>query len=298
MNRKLHLVKIIVLAAMSLLAERSHALYSDILLDVSNTVATVYQGVTNGSISVSSSQRTRLRRAYRDLRQPSLSVERDYDIFVAAARHLGRSAFQEPFHEKGATAYTNFLIRAQYEILVVSNRVAALNQFVAVKGEARRAVRRAQDTYDGLVEGLQSGQITDEQVGILVLQRVYHRIRKAKHLAAIGERHPGWAPDNVEGKMLSYTNRSGANGSIHFDDASTATQVDTDGNPNTVSYTWTRTSLNRGRLVLTAPCDEGPNMRTTTVRIRFRAVMRGTFSARQVECDGSSGSSSGRFGIQ
>jgi hypothetical protein len=124
---------------------------------------------------------------------------------------------------------------------------------------------------------------------------VYLKIVLANKLAAIGEAHPGFAPDGVVGKTLTHTER-GNSGTVQFINDTEANE-ESDNDPLHVStYMYDRNGLNTAVLSLTSPGDSGGED-TTIAKLRFLSSTNGTFTFRFEDADGSQGSGSGRFSL-
>jgi len=286
MNKgKLHWVLILTVASMLLLANRSHAYYTNFLDGASNALSTTYHSLTNTATNaVQRRQAALILRALRDLAKPSTSVAGDYNLFVTAALHLGPIAFSPEFGIIGSNTFLLFTNEAQAEIDATRIRVAALNNFVRNKRPASNAVERAQGTLNSIAD------LTNPQLAILLVRQVFAQITIANRLAAFGEAHSGFARNSVIGKNLMHTER-GETGNVYFNNDVEATQdalLDTD-------YTYTRTGLNTATLVLIKT--EGAETSTTTVKLRFTSSGGGTFTFRNVDSDGGVDTGVGTFTI-
>jgi hypothetical protein len=275
---KLHWVFIFILTVTSMLlvAHRSHAYYTNFLDTASNTLSVGYHSLTNTATNaVQRRQAALMLRALRDLAKPSTSVAGDYNLFVAAATHLGPLAFSPEFGPIGTNTFLLFTNEAQAQINATQARIAALNNFVRNKRPASNAAARAQATLDSIPT------LTNPQIGILLVRQVFVQIATANRLAAFGETHSGFAANTVIGKNLQHS-EPGNTGSIFFNNDVQATQdalLDT-------MYTYTRTGLNTATLVLVQT--EGAETNTTTVKLRFTSTSGGTFTYRSVDSSGGS----------
>lgn len=282
---KRHWVFIFVVSATLLWGSRAHAYYTNFLDTASNALSFTYHSLTNTATNaLQRKQAGIILRALRDLAKPSTSVAADYNLFVAAALHLGPLAFTPEFGPIGTNTFLLFTNEAQVEIDATEVRVAALNSFVRTKRPASNAVARAQATLNTIPT------LTNPQLGILLARQVFAQIVIANRLAAYGEAHSGFALNSVVGKNLHHSEQ-GNTGSIFFDNETQATQdalLDT-------AYTYTRTGLNTATLMLVE--NEGQGDSTTTVKIRFTSATGGTFTFRNVDSDGSVETGSGTFTI-
>lgn len=271
---KLQWVFILVVTSMLLLAQRSHAYYTNFLDAASNALSVSYHTLTNTATNaVQRRQAAATLRALRELAKPSTSVAGDYNLFVAAATRLGPLAFAPEFGPIGTNTFLLFTNEAQVQINVTQARVAALNDFVRNKRPASNALARAQAALDSIPT------LSNPQLGILLLRQVFVQIATANRLAAFGETHSGFAANALIGKNLQHTER-GDTGSIFFNNDVQATQdalLDT-------MYTYTRTGLNTATLVLVQT--EGAETSTTTVKLRFTSTSGGTFTYRNVDSSG------------
>ena len=282
---KLHWAFILAVTSILLLAHRSHAYYTNFLDTASNALSVTYHSLTNTATNaVQRRQAAIILRALRDLAKPSTSVAGDYNLFVAAATHLGPLAFSPEFGPIGTNTFLAFTNEAQAQINTTQARVAALNNFVRTKRPASNAVARAQATLNSIPT------LTNPQIGIVLLRQVFVQIATANRLAALGEANSGVALNSVIGKNLEHTER-GETGNVFFNNDVQATQdslLDT-------TYTYTRTGLNTATLVLVRT--EGAETDTTTVKLRFTSASGGTFTYRNVNSGGDAESGSGTFSV-
>jgi hypothetical protein len=286
-----HWFKSLTIAALLLLAGRAHALYTNYLDVVSNTLAGVYSVLTNdpSPTRVERQQIALIGRALNTLAKPSTSVADDYALFVKAAIQLGPIGRDPAFLALGTNVFQVFTNEAQAEIVATGDRIAALSEFVRSRKAASNQLAQAQRTLNSI------SSLTDIQLALVVGRQVFTKIVAANRLAAIGEAHPGFAPGSVIGKTLTHT-ENGHTGTLHFDDATNATNTEEGETPEVQSYTWTRTGLNTATLELTHSC-EGGGTGTTTVKIHSTSATGGTFTAHNVDCDGSTGNQRGTFTI-
>jgi hypothetical protein len=274
-----HWCKMLILVSLLTLANRSHAYFTTYLDPVSNALTFAYITLTNNP-EPSRAERQQIvliGRALRTLSLPSTNVSGDYKLFVKAATQLGPVGQDPAFLELGTNVFNAFTNDAQAQIIATANRIAALNDFVGQKRAASNQIRQAQATLDKIPT------LTDIRLALVVGRQVFNKINVANRLAAIGEAHPGFAPDSVIGQTLTH-NEHGRTGTVHFDDGANATQTDSGGTPQASTYTWTRTGLNAATLVLTEEEEGGPS--TTTVKIKFTSATGGTFSFRNVSSGG------------
>ena len=284
-----HCVRSLLVAGSLLLASGAQAYYTNYLDSVSNTLTFVHAILTNDPSPDASERRqiALIGRALRTLSLPSTTVAGDYKLFVKAAMQLGPIAEDPMFLELGTNVFDAFTNEAQVQIIAAGDRIAALNDFVGVKRAASNQVRQAQATLDRIPT------LTDIRLALVVGRQVFNKINVANRLAAIGEAKPGFATDSVIGKTLAHEER-GNSGTVHFDDATNATQTETGGTPEAATYTWTRTGLNTATLVITAEDEGGPSV--TTVKLKFTSATGGTFTFRN-DSDGGLETGSGTFTI-
>lgn len=264
----------LLVAALLLLGSQAQAYYTNYLDVVSNTLSFVYTSLTNEPSPTASERQqiARIGRALRTLSKPSTNVAGDYNLFVKAATQLGPLAGDPAFLELGTNVFDAFTNQAQVEIIDAGNRVAALNDFVRVKRGASNQVRQAQATLDRIPA------LSDIRIALLVGRLVFNKITVANRLAAIGERKPGFAPDAVVGTSITHSNAE-SSGVVSFVDGTNFTETEVGGDPNSGTYTYTRTGLNSATLVLTS--DDGlGGQEEVTVKLVFTAEGRGKFNAR------------------
>lgn len=294
-TRNIRGILVSTVAAILLFANRSQAECTNYVADIQFAVGTAYGILTTTYHDLTNNpsptplqrhQAGLIKRAIADLSKPAATPADAYKLFFNAAQHLGPLALQSPFADFGSNIFNVFTNEAQAEIDCTTERVGALNSFVRTKKPASNQLAQAQATLNSI------HTLTDPRIALLVARQVFVKIVAANKQAAIGEAHPGFAADNVIGLTLEHTERGGM-GTVHFDDATQASETDSDGN-STPTYTWTRTGLNTATLVLTN--DEGGGLTsTTTVKIRFSSTTTGTFTFRNVDSDNSVNVGSGRF---
>ena len=113
-NGKAHLFKTLTIAAILLLAGRSHALFTPYLSGVSNGIADYATTLTDPS---DRAEARVVARVLKDLSKPSTSVAGDYSLLLRAALHLGPFALRPPFGEVGSNAFVYFMGEAQTELV-------------------------------------------------------------------------------------------------------------------------------------------------------------------------------------
>jgi hypothetical protein len=185
-------------------------------------------------------------------------------------------------------AFLAFAFNVVIESTVLSNRVAALSQFQPQKRAASNQVWQAQReiVLRSDHNKCPSGNIVDSR---RVFQTGGRRQTRRR-----GGSAPGFAPNSVVGKSLEHHERGGG-GTLHFDDATHATETaanpEPGEGPRTDNYTYTRTGLNTATLVLTE--DDGG---VTTVKLIFTSTTGGRFTFKNVE-DGRPENGAGTFTI-
>jgi hypothetical protein len=271
---KLHSILTLIIAAMLFCAERSQAIYTPYLTGVSNGIAAYAATLTN---STDKAQAKVVARVLKDLSKPSTSVASDYRLFLQAATHLGRLAYQPPFGAIGSNTFAYFIAEAQTNIAVTTGRIGALNDFVRTKRSASNQLFAAVATLTAI------GATSDPQRGLLLASQVFAKLVAANKLAATGEAHPGFALGSLTGLMLHHMERNNS-GDIHFTSNTAATETETGGSPEPITYTYARTGLSTATLVLN---ESGG---TTTVKLRFTSTTAGTFTFRHVGGETDSGS--------
>jgi hypothetical protein len=261
--------------------QRAQALFTPELTVVSNQVAFYLTTLTNVE---DKAQAKAAAGALKALSKPSASLPKDYDLFVAAALKLGPFALQPPFGQIGSNTFAFFMGTAFGEIGTTAVRVAALNDFVKTKKAASNQVAQAIATL--------TTAVTNPNVQLALLQgrQVFSRIAKANKLAATGEAHSGLAANELDNTFLHHTSRHDS-GIVHLLGGGNA--VEDEGTPDeqSATYTYTRTGLNTGTLVLT----EGSSV--TTVKLKFTSATGGKFTATIISSEGKE-KDSGAFTVE
>jgi hypothetical protein len=273
---KLLWIKSIAAAVVLLLADRVQALYTPQMIAVSNGIAAYSQTITNPI------EARVVARVLKDFSRPSTSVAQDYSRFLAGALHLGPFALQEPFGSTGSNVFAFFMNEAAMEIGVTTARIGALNDFVRTKRSASNQLAQA---YALLVANATEPNV---QLALLRGQLIYKKLVVAQKLTAIGEAHPGFAPDSLVDGVLEHQ-ELGRAGMVTFLDATNATQSEDGGPTESATYTYTRTGLNKGTVVINSAGGS-----TTTVNARFTSAEGGRFTFRFMDST-SHASGSGRF---
>ncbi len=282
-----HCFKLILVAAMLMLANRSHAIVTPYLESVSNTLTAIQATLTNNTAQ-ERQQRALIGRALRTLAKPSESVASDYSLFVTAATQLGPVAQTPELLILGTNVFTAFTNEAQAQIIGTGNRLAALSEFVRTRNAASNNLKQAQRALDGIPS------LRDFRQALFAGNQVFTKIATANRLAAIGEAKPGFAPNSVAGTSLTHSNRTDSS-VVSFTDETHYTQTESGGGPVNGTYTYDRTGLNTATAVLTS--GEGtPAESVTTVKLIFTAANRGKFTSRTVDDTGTD-NSSGTFTI-
>jgi hypothetical protein len=255
------------LAAMLFLTQQAHALFTPELTAVSNQVAVYLTTLTNAG---DGAEAKALIKALKTLAKPSASVAQDYALFVSASLKLGQFGLSDPnLLSIGSNTFLFFLDTADEQIHATANRIAALNDFVKTKKAASnqlaqaRATMTAAETNANLQLALSQGRV------------VFAKIATANRLAAIGEAHSGFAPESLDGKLLSYTGRN----SSGTEELSPSGTFKENGNPAPIgTFTYTRTGLNSGTLVLNYAAGA-----VTTAQLNFKTTTGGNFTAHTEE---------------
>ena len=277
---KTHWALTLAIAALALLTQRAHALFTPELTSVSNQVALYLTTLTNPE---DKTQSNTVAKALKALSKPSTSVAEDYNLFVAAALKLGPLAFQPPFGEIGSNTFVFFLNTAAGQIGDTAARIAALNDFVKTKKAASNNLAQAAATLNA------ASTNSDPQLALLQGRQVFTKIATANRLAAVGEAHSGFAADSLNGKLLTHTepNSSGTVLLLPSGDFKENGHADPDG-----TFTYTRTGLNTGTLVLNN--NDGD---VTTVYLKFTTTTDGKYTGRIESVDGNE-SIKGTFTLQ
>ena len=269
-----HWFKLLLLAAMLALANRSHALYTNYLDVVVGALNFQYNVLTNDP-SPTPAERQQIAlmgRALRTLAKPSTNVAGDYNLFVTAATQLGPIASDPQFLALGTNVFNAFTNEAQAQIMATTDRIAALNQFVPTKRGASNNLRQAQLTLDRIPT------LSSIQLALVLGRQMFAKIGAANRLAARGEALPAFALDSVAGTSITHTNRGGGFGTITFVDATNYTEIDDGSELGSGTYTYTRTGLNAATVVVNGVT---PEVFTVTVKLVFTGPNSGKFTARE-----------------
>lgn len=269
-----HGFKLLLLAVMLTLANRSHALYTNYLDVVVAAINFQYNALTNDP-SPTPAERQQIAlmgRALRTLAKPSTNVAGDYNLFVTAATQLGPIANNPEFLTLGTNVFNAFTNEVQAQIIATAGRIAALSVFVGTKRAASNNLRQAQLTLDRIPT------LSNIQLALVLGRQIFAKIGAANRLAAKGEANPGFAADSVEGTSISHTNRGGGFGVITFVDATNYTEIDDGSELGSGTYTYTRTGLNTATLVVNGVT---PEVFTVTVKLTFTTANGGRFSAHE-----------------
>lgn len=285
----------LVVFAVAFLDRGNAAPYTNYLDQASNAIYSAYATLTNTPPPLDRDQqrvRMALTRALRDLRRPSTSVSGDLTIFIQLATHLLPLQEQAEVADVG-TAMTNafqaFIYEAGTEVGALASRVSALSPFHPARRGASNQVVQAQSALENVVTA------PNAQVAIIYTRLAFAKIAAATRILKTAEAHPGFAPNSVIGLTLRHR-EARETGSVHFDDAMTATDTnDKPGDtPRVVGYTYTRSGMNTAILVLT---DDNEGSSTTTVKLTFKSATGGTFTFRD-ESDEGVQTGSGAFTIE
>jgi hypothetical protein len=228
-------------------------------------------------------------RALATLSLPATNTSQSYGLFLKAATQLGPLALEGPIGLAGANVFGAFTNQAQAEIDCTAERVGALGEFNRSKRPASNQLAQAQ-------RSLNSIELANPQVALLLARQVYLKIVLANKLAGIGEAHPGFAPDGVAGKTLTHTER-GRTGTVQFINDIEANETSATGDPHPSTYMYDRNGLNTAGLKLTYPGDVAETTNTTNVKLKFLSSTNGTFTFKFEDADGSKGTGSGRFSL-
>jgi hypothetical protein len=281
MKKMLQLTLLLTLATM--LPQSRAATYTNYLHDASNAIAQAYS-LTGDNPRVHRA----LGRALAAFARPSTSVAGDYSIFLSVATALlplTGTPGTELISQTVSNAFTNFVVEAQFEILVLSNRIAAITPFQPLRRSASNLVASAQVALNRIFT-------TDNvQIGILSVRFAYLKIAAAARLTQTAEARQGLAPDSLAG--LSVIHQQGSeSGTNNFINATDFTETNPEGGePVNGIYEYRRTGLNTARLVL--HYTEGES---TTVMLVFVAAGSGRFTYRN-EHDGHVERGAGKFTV-
>ena len=138
-------LKALVVAVMLALANQSHALYTNFLDGVVMLLDGEYHVLTNLHAPTPAQKVVirEIKSALRDLSKPSASVAGDYNLFFAAAAHLGPLIHDPVVNAAGTNAANLFIAEAGAEYIGLAGRLAMLDDFVpAKKGRAISCIRR------------------------------------------------------------------------------------------------------------------------------------------------------------
>jgi len=286
-QKKYWLITILV-AAMLSLTTQAHALYTNFLDNIVGALITESNQLAGipAPTSTEKKQLAEVKKALKDLSKPSYSVAGDYNLFFLAALHLGDLANDPMFATIGEDAFNAFLGEAQAEFGQASNRVAALNNFVPTKRAAAAQLVIAGNAFTTL-QGT-SNQI----VALLLVKQVFTRVAKADVLAAKGEAHSGFALNSLDGFIIHYTSGAHA-GTLDFENDTDVLLTNENG-MDSGTYTYTRTGLNTGAVVIN-DVETGPN--NATVKLTFTSATTGKFSFHEVKADNSVVNASGTFTV-
>ena len=272
------LIKLFVAAAMLLLANQSHALTTPYMTDLSNQLSFYHSQLTNSPLLDHKKEARALAVALRDLKRPTTSVAQDYDRFFLAVLHLGNYAFTDLVLVAGGNVVSsNFIYDAAVKIGELSARTNALNRFVVTRNAASRQIDQAFGLL--LINIATSGDTskTNQQAALLRGRRIFSKLVLAERLVVRGEARQGFAPTVLEvGSTLAYTNRA-ESGTItikisdEYEDANVEQAQTLAG-----SYSYVRTGLNTGTLILT---EFGPDGSVTTHKVTFRTGTAGSYTS-------------------
>jgi hypothetical protein len=276
---KLSWMLTLAIAVMALLTQRAHALYTTYLTQVSNQVAQYATTVTNAA------EGRAITNALKALSKPSTSVAEDYNLFVAATLKLGQFALADPnLFNAGSNTFAFFLNEAGGEIGATGARIAALNDFVKTKKAASNNLAQALATLNSAVTN------PNPQLALLQGRQVFSKLKTANKLAAVGEAHSGFAPSDLDGKLLTHT-EANSSGTVLLEPSG---NFKADGSPDpNGTFTYTRTGLNTGTLVL----NHDPGDDVTTAKLTFKTATSGNFTEHTESADGDT-NSKGTFTIQ
>jgi hypothetical protein len=247
---------------------RLNAYYTNFLDTASNQLSIARLTLTNGTAQERQVLKA-LNSALAELSRPSASVAGDYALFLGVALRLGTLAATPEFAAVGNNTFLMFLVEANVQAGQTRARIDALNPFVRAKRLASNTLARAEASLV-LVPTL-----TNAQVALFTLGQVYSQLEAAKKLAAAGERNPGHALDSFAERSLSYTVR-GVETLFTFANATDFSATSSNGAYGSGTYTYQRSGLNAGTLVL----DYGAGV-TSTYKLTFSSTSGGKFSYRE-----------------
>jgi hypothetical protein len=283
------LVKLVVAAAMLLLANQSHALSTPYMVQLSNDMSG-YRAYLTAFVPGSEAEVKALGKALVDLSKPSTNVAQDYTRYFIASLHLGNFAFTDPVVTGGGVfAFTNFMNDAYAKIIELSATNNALNEFVRTRKAASNQLDQALALLLINVANSTNLSKTNLQANLVRGHRIFSKLVKADKLVRRGVANQGYAPTDgiIVGGTLDYTAGDEV-GSFTFTDATNYTQT-VGTNVAVGTYVSTRTALHKITIVLS---ETGGG--ETTVNARFTAPGIGRFTYRFVDAF-ESGRGSGRF---
>jgi hypothetical protein len=277
---KINWMLTLAIAMMALLAQRAHALFTPELTAVSNQTAVYLTTLTNAE---DKAQAKAVANALKALSKPSTSVAQDYNLFLAAASKLGPLAFQPPFDTIGSDTFIFFVNQAEGQIGATATRIGALNDFVKTKKAASNNLAQAITILNLAVTN------SNPQLALLQVRQVFSKITTANRLAAVGEQHSGFAADSLDGKLLTHTEGNDS-GTVLLEPSGFFKE---DGSPDpNGTFTYTRTGLNSGELVL-----DHDNGDVTTAKLTFQTTTSGKVTAHIDSLNGDE-NAKGTFTIQ
>jgi hypothetical protein len=282
------LAKLVVAAAMLLLANQSHALSTPYMIQLSNDMSGYRAYLTN--FPGTEAEVKVLGKALIDLSKRSTNTAQDYVCYFRASLHLGDYAFtDEVILGGGVFAFTNFMNDAFAKIIELSIRTNALNEFVRTRKAASIQINQAYELLLINVANSTDLSKTNLQANLVRGHRIFSKLVKAEKLVRRGEANQGDAPTDgvVAGGILNYTAGDEV-GSFTFTDETNFTQT-VGTNVATGTYTSVRTGLNTMTLVLS---ETGGGV--TTVKMKFTDPGIGKFTYSFVDAF-ESGRGSGRF---
>jgi hypothetical protein len=284
------LVKLVVAAAMLLLANQSHALSTPYMVQLSNGVAFYHSQLISSPLPEHQQESRALAKALVDLSKPSTNVAQDHTRYFLATLHLGNYAYTDTnITGPGIEVFIAFMNDAGAKITELSIRTNALNEFVRTRKAASIQLNQAYELL--LITLANSGDFskTNLQANLVRGHRIFSKLVKAEKLVRRGEANQGYAPTDgiVVGGTLNYTAGDEV-GSFTFTDETNYTQT-VGTNVAVGTYVSTRTALHKMTIVLS---ETGGGV--TTVNARFTAPGIGRFTYRFVDAF-ESGRGSGRF---
>ena len=294
-NMKTIMRLLLIALVVSLVSSARAVPYTNYLDQASNAVATAYAQLNELPPPLSpelAKARTALGKALKALERPSRSLVTDYNIFMFMAIQLTPHQATLTAPELGlamTNAYLQFLLEAGTQVAVLSNRLSMVTEFQPLRRVAGGQVARA---YNALVFATQS---TDVFAGILSVRTALTRLATAAKLTAKAEAKPGTAVESLAGLTLVHQER-GSSGEVVFLDGMNHLDINDDdqvAEPGT--YTYQRTGLKTGTLVLTEMSESSDEV--ITVNLRFKTSTSGSFSFRAEE-SGRTERGSGKFTLE